>query len=157
MKKGFGLVEVVIAASIISLLIAALIGATNSFLKTSIKNTSTVKAGYLLEEGAEAMKVIRDRGYTTYITTLSNNTPYYLYWNGTIWTATTSPSAIDAMFYRTITLGAVYRNGSSDISNSGSLDTGTRIATVTVSWIDNTSQATTSKTLVTYIANLLSK
>jgi prepilin-type N-terminal cleavage/methylation domain-containing protein len=156
MKKGFGLIEVIIAASIISLLIGALIGATNSFLKTSIKNTHTVKAGYLLEEGVEALKVIRDRGYTTYITTLSNNTSYYLYWNGTIWTATTSSSAIDTVFFRTIELGVVYRNGSSDISNSGSLDTGTRIATVTVSWIDNTSQATTSKTLVTYITNILS-
>lgn len=148
--------EVIIASAIISLLIGALIGATNSYLKTSIRNTSNVKAGYLLEEGVEALKVIRDRGYTTYITTLTNNTTYYLYWNGTIWTATTTSSAIDSEFFRTITLDAVYRDGSSDIANSGSLDTGTRKATVTVSWIDNTTQATTSKSLVTYITNLLS-
>lgn len=153
-KKGFGLVEVVVAAALISLVIGSIVGATTTFLQTSTKNTSNIKAGFLLEEGVEAIKVMRDASYGTYIASLTSNTPYYLYWASGTWRATTSTSTIDSKFYRTIKLSDVYRDASDDISNSGTLDSGTKKATVTVSWFDPLQSATTSKTLVTYITNL---
>ncbi len=153
-KKGFGLVEVVIAAAIISVVIGAVITAASSFLTTSIRNTSDVKTGYLLEEGVEALKIMRDASFSAHIDTLSDNTPYYVYWTGSTWRATTSTSTIDSIFYRTISLSSVYRNGSDDISSSGTLDEGMRKATVTVAWFDTSRKATTTKSLVTYIADL---
>ncbi|MEN9647512.1 MAG: hypothetical protein RLY57_316 [Candidatus Parcubacteria bacterium] len=153
-KKGFGLVEVVIAAGIISAVIGALIATTNTFFKSSRSTTSDVKAGYLLEEGVEALKVMRDGGYTANISSLSNNTSYYFSWNGTTWTANTSTTSIDSVFYRTVKLGAAYRDGNSDLANSGTLDANTRKATVTVTWFDPGKKATSTKTLVTYISNI---
>jgi type II secretory pathway pseudopilin PulG len=153
-KKGFGLVEVVIASGIIALVIGALVGTSNAFFKSSISTTSAVKAGYLLEEGAEALRLIRDRGYTSNITTLSNNTSYYLTWTNNNWSTSTATTSIDSVFYRTIKLGSVYRDFNSNIASSGTLDANTRIATVTVAWFDNNKNATTSKSLVLYISNL---
>lgn len=153
-KKGFGLVEVVIAAGIISVVIGALITTTNTFFTSSRSTTSNVKAGYLLEEGVEAIKLLRDRGYTTYIGGLSNNVSYYFYWNGALWTSTTTAVTIDSVFYRTFTLGPAYRDGNSDLASSGSLDTNTRKATITVAWFDASQNSTTTKSLATYITNL---
>lgn len=153
-NKGFGLAEVVIAAGIIAAVIAALIATTNTFFKSSQSTTSDVKAGYLLEEGAEALKVMRDGGYTANISSLSNNTSYYFSWNGSTWTTTTATSTIDSIFYRTLKLGAAYRDANSDLANSGTLDANTRKATITVAWFDQGKHSTSTKTLVTYISNI---
>jgi Tfp pilus assembly protein PilV len=153
-KNGFGLVEVIIAAGIISTVIGTLIATTNTFFKSSRSTTSDVKAGYLLEEGVEALKVMRDGGYTANISSLSNNTSYYFSWNGTIWTSTTTITKIDNVFYRTMELGAAYRDGNSDLASTGSLDNDTRKATITVTWFDQGRNGTSTKTLVTYISNI---
>ncbi len=155
--KGSGLLEIVIVVSLITLVISACVGAVNLYVTLSLKNTDSIKVGYLLEEGIEAVKIIRDNDYTTYITPLTASSTYYLLMNNTAWVATTTPVLINNMFVRTISFSNVYRNSDDDIITSGSggtLDSGTKLLTVTVSWRDAVSKATTSKSISTYITNL---
>jgi len=161
--SGFTLVEVVIACSIISIVLFALLSVAEKGLKLSTLALKQAQASYILEEGAEAVKSIRDASWTN-ISSLSNGTTYYLYYNITnnVWTlntSTTAPSGytpdtpIDDTFTRTIVFSPVYRNSSTDdIASSGDLDVRTKKVTVTVSW--PYFGATASKDLSFYLIDI---
>lgn len=154
MKKGFGLIEVVIAAGILSLVSAALFGGVIAFMKASTASSHGVKASYLLEEGAETLKVFRDISWDNRIAALTNGSTYYLYWSAGAWWATTTVSKVDNTYYRSFSLGPVYRDANDDIASSGTLDVDTRKATVTVAWFDTSKNATSTKTLLMYLTDL---
>lgn len=151
-QRGFGLVEVLVGAAIISGVLISLLGVAGNFVRVSHATVKATQAAYLLEEGMEAVRLIRDEGWTENIVPLTVGTLYYLEWSGTSWVATTSPVSIDDMFERSFVLENVYRDGNDDIAGSGTIDSNTRALTVTVSW-RGTGQATTSKSLSTYITN----
>lgn len=152
-KNGFTLVEVIVATSIILVFLSAMLGAYNLYLQMALTNTEKVKATFLLEEGIEAMKLIRDTSWTSGIANLGNNTPYSLAFSGTAWSATTTHSYVDGVFERYVTLAAVERNASSEIvSSGGTVDADTRLITVTVSWNDR--GATSTRSLSTYLTNI---
>jgi len=153
-KKGSGLVEVIIVSSIVVLVISALIGSVTVYLKQSGKNINDVKSGYLLEEGIEAVKIMRNDSWTNNIANLNNGSTYYLYFSTDSWTATTTSSLVDSRFVKTLTLSPVYRDANDDIASSGTLDSGTKKVTVNVAWFDAASSATTSKSVSTYISNI---
>jgi hypothetical protein len=106
----------------------------------------------LLDEGAEALRLMRDDGWTTNIASLTVDTPYRLAWNNA-WTATTSTALIDNYFDRTFTLSSVSRDASSYdiVSSGGTADTNTKKATVSVSWNDGS--GTTTKSVELYLYN----
>ncbi len=149
-NKGFFLIEVVVAASIISAVLILLLGSIQDSVEVSQRNLERTQASYILEEGAEAVKAIRDVSWTT-ITALTNGTDYYLSWNGTAWALTTTPQSVDA-FTRKVIFSPVYRDGADDIASSGTLDANTKKVTVTTSWVVPTGSKTES--LVFYIANI---
>jgi len=67
---------------------------------------------------------------------------------------TTSSAQIDE-FTRKINIADVYRDAvSGNISESGNLDAGTKLVTITVSWNEGTN--TVSKTLSLYITDIFS-
>jgi len=157
-REGFSLVEVVVAASIVSVALMAILNAYGYLIRAEVGSTKLVKATYLLEEGIEASRYLRDKGWTANIANLSTTTNYYLYLstsNGTgDWQATATKQIYDDMFKRTITFGNVYRdNNTQNISPTGVLDTNTRKITVSVSW-PGINGATTTKSISTYLTNI---
>lgn len=132
-QKGFATVEILIASTIISVTLIALVLATGRAVDLSIESVERVQASFLLEESAEAVKLIRDTAWSG-ISSRTIGTTYYLSFSGVTWTLTTTPPATIDGYTRTIVFSNVYRNGSDDIAATGTLDNGTRLVTSTVSW-----------------------
>ncbi len=157
--NGMSLIEVIVASAIIVASVVSIMGAYGGLTSLSLKNTPKIQAAMLLEEGAEALKIMRDSGWTANINPLVNGTTYRFTWDNTAsrWKATTSVALIDSTFDRTFVTTAVYRDlttydvVSSSCSNC-SIDTGTRKVTISVSWLSDT--GTTTKSVDTYVYNL---
>ena len=151
-SSGFFLIEVVVAASIIATVLILLLASIQDSVEASQRSLERTQASYLLEEGAEAVKTIRDSGWTS-ISGVTNGTTYYLSWNGTTWSLTTTLQTTD-IFTRPIVFSAVSRDTNDDIMTSGGTvaDTGTEKVTVNVSWLSQS--GTKSESLELYIANI---
>lgn len=134
MSRGMTLVEVVIAAAIISASVLALLLVHSLYIKTALANTSQVKAIFLAEEGVEDIRFLRDSSWSANIANLSATT-----------------TTIDS-FTRTVTLSDAYRDSNSDIVASGTPDSNTKLITSSVSWWNGT--ATSTKSISAYITNL---
>lgn len=119
---GFSLVEVVIGTALILLSLVGLIGAYSFYLKAGLKSTDTLKAAFLLQEGVEAVMLMRDDAWSN-LSSLTPGVSYYLSWSGATWVATTTEALIDGVFRQTVTLDTVYRRVlDKDIVASTSLD-----------------------------------
>jgi Tfp pilus assembly protein PilV len=149
--RGVGLIEVVIGIGIFVLIIVSLLGTYRFLVRFSGTTSQTVKANYLLEEGLEVARVLRDANWDTFAG-LTSGTPYYLTLSGSTWSTNATPSVIDGTYYRSITIHDVYRDGNHDIASSGTLDPDTYLVTATIAW--SRAGATTTKTMSTYLANL---
>lgn len=150
-EKGISLVEVVVGSAIILLALTGLIAAYNIFIRAGGATLNTIQASYLLEEGVEAVTVLRDYGWTSNIANLSAGTKYYLSWNGSRWISTTVATTT-GIYTRYFTLQNVNRDANDNIATVGTLDPGTKKLTINVSW--QSSATTTSRSVSTYITNL---
>jgi hypothetical protein len=109
-------------------------------MRTGLSNTNKIQATYIMEEGVEAIRYLRDGGYSSNINTLISGVPYYLLFDGSNWSTTITSSLIDNKFDRTITIADVYRRDSDDdivdilSSDPKTLDGSTVQATVKVMW-----------------------
>lgn len=143
------------ALGVFLLIIVAVSRAESVYLKAASYSTPTIKAAYLLEEGIEILKLIRDQNWSN-ISALSSGVNYYLKEttpaNGT-WSISTLPvEIIDSTFYRIVTANSVRRDANSDIQLTGTLDPNIMRVSVSVSWWQN--GATTTKTVHTYLTNI---
>lgn len=150
-RSGFGLIEVVIGASIITLSFLAIILAFNSTILLSRHNLAVAQANYLLSEGLEAVRYLRNESWAN-INQLSVNEDYYLVWSGGTWQLSSTPILIDGRFDRKIRLAEVVRDGNGQISESGSIDPDTYQVEVIVDWLSGS--ATSTKQVTTYLTNL---
>jgi type II secretory pathway pseudopilin PulG len=153
-QTGFSLVEVLVACTIITVTAIALMSAASKGEELSTKALRQVQASALMEEGAEAVKSIRDNDWET-ISDLTLNTNYYLTFDtGTnTWSLGTTPVAeIDGIFTRTVVFSAVNRDAGDDIADSGTLDTGTKKVDILITW--PFAGGTNSKSLSLYVANI---
>lgn len=153
-KKGFGLLEIVVAIAIISMTLFALMNVSRIVFNVIDSTTSNIQAAFLLEEGAEALKILRDTGWVYYIENLSAGIDYYLFFSGGELEATTTPIYIDGIFERKFVISDVYRDALSfDIVDSGGFfDIGTKKIDLSVAW--RAQKATSTKNLSFYITNL---
>ncbi len=155
-KKGLTVIEVVVASAVFAAAVVGIVGAYNYFSRVAYRNTASVQAAFLAEEGVEAVRIMRDSSWTNNIANLSNGVNYRLTWNGTRWGTTTAVSLIDNQFDRTVSFSAVYRDGAFDVVTSGgTLDTGTRKVTVSVAWY-LPDIGTSTKTVEAYVSNIFS-
>lgn len=150
-NKGFFLIEVIVAASIISVVLILLLGSIQDSVEVSQRSLERTQASYLLEEGAETVKAIRDNGWQTSILPIVTGTTYYLSWGGSSWSLTQTPINIDN-FTRTVLFSDVYRDSNEDISSAGTLDPNTKQVTITVTWVVPTGPK--SETLIFYMSNI---
>lgn len=151
-RGGFGMIEMIVGAAILSVSILGISSFFRTTFEVSKTTQSAIQGDYLLEEGVEVIKILRDSNYTNNISRLSTTTPSYLVWNGTNWATSTVNTFIDGTFERSIAVADVKRDINSDISGSGSYDPNTKLVTVSVAW--SAKGATTTRTIATYIANL---
>lgn len=164
LRAGFTLIEVLVACSIISLSMFALMQTAENGIRLSNEALSKSQASLLLEEGAESVKSIRDNSWTT-IANLNLNTPYHIFFNTTtkVWvldTSTTNLSGsipsypIDNVFDRIITFYSIGRDATSGdiVAEGGNPDLGTKKVTITVTW--NSRKVVNSKSLSFYISNI---
>ncbi len=154
-------VEVLIAASIITVSILAAMAVAQKSVYVSRQAFHTTQATFLLEEGAEAVRVLRDNAWSD-ISSLIIATNYYPTFSGGTWTLSTTANTV-GIFTRTVVLADVNRDTSVDpntstskdiVSSGGALDSGTKLITVTVSWTEG--GATITKNLKFYIIDIFS-
>ena len=146
------LVEVIVAISIISLSILAATAVAQKSVSLSRQALHVSQASYLLEEGAEAVRILRDNGWSN-ISALTAATDYYPAFSANTWILSTTPSQV-GIFTRKVNVANVNRNNTDDIAGTGTPDSGTRLFTVTVSW--NEGGTATSKTLSFYLSDIFS-
>ncbi len=147
------MVEVLVAVSIITLSILAAMEVTQKSVYVARESFHATQAGFLLEEGGEAVRIYRDNAWSN-ISALVNGTTYYPTYSAGTWTLSTTPNTI-GIFTRTVTIASVNRdNTTKDISAVGTNDAGTKLITITVSW--NEGATSVSKTLQFYITNIFS-
>jgi len=154
MSTGIGLIEAVAGVSIISIFIFSLMLASQLSQKIVGESVRNTQSSFLLEEGADAVKIIRDTSWSSGIGNLVAGTDYYFSYNGTTWISTSNNVYIDGIFERKFVLSNVYRDANDDIAASGTLDSGTKKATVSVSWLGRT--GTTTKSASFYLTDLFS-
>ena len=150
-RTGFSLVEIVIGAAIITLSLTGLMVAFQSVAKLEKKNIRMVQASYLTEEGLEVVRALRVDGWDN-IASFTSGANYYLSYNAGAWVLNSTPTMINNLFERKIIIDEVNRDGSHEIAEAGTLDTGTKKITVSVAWRDGS--ATTTKTVATYLTNI---
>jgi len=152
---GFTIIEIVLGIGMITTFLVANAYYYKKILDVSQETTRSIQSGFLLEEGVESVKLMRDTGWAVNIATLTPGTTYYLYWTGLTWTATTTPQLIESVFTRSFTLAPVNRDSLDNIVTSGGvLDAGTKKIVVNVQWISKGNKATTTKSVETYMMNL---
>jgi hypothetical protein len=154
LSGGFGIVEIIVGAAILSVALGGLVAAMRIAVRASYDNLGKTQANFLLTEGVEAVRALRDASWSANIAGLADSSIYYLYFNGTKWATTSAEQVIDGAFYRKFSVYNVYRDGSDNIAASGAADSGTRKAVVSVAW--RAGKSTTTVQATTYITNLFS-
>ena|SRR3989344_6807071 len=154
LHAGLTLVEVLVAAAIILVFLIALFQVHSLYLRRAFLNIGSIKGALLAEEGLEAVRFLRDSSWNTNIVPLALGTNYNLVLQSNTWSTTTASFFIDNTFERVIVFSSVNRDANGDIvSTGGALDPGTKLVTVSVSW--RRGEATTTKSVATYITNIL--
>lgn len=151
--KGISIVEVVIASAIISISMISITNVYGNFLTLSLANTEKVQAVFLLDEGVEVIKTMRDYSWSS-IASSTAGINYYLIWQDSRWQSTTTPVVIDNKFTRTFTVSNVYRdtNNLNIVSDGGVLNNDSKIVNLDVSW-DNKG-ATSTRQISFYVFNI---
>ncbi|MCR4322755.1 MAG: hypothetical protein NUV61_01565 [Candidatus Azambacteria bacterium] len=152
-QKGVGMLEIVIAIAIISASFFSVLQISTFTLKVMHERNDKAKALTYAQEGIEAVRNMRDGGWTANIAVLTFGTPYYLTTSGSQWALTgVNPGMLDGKFTRTIILDNVSRDINDDIVVVGGTDDPkTKKVTATVSW----GSPAKSVQLVTYITDIL--
>ena len=157
-NQGFSLVEILVSAAIISTILLAIVGVASQSISISHRTVDTYSSSLLLEEGAEAIRTYRDNAWsnisgmstsTTYCPTFATSTNTWSFPS-----ASPSCAIVNSIFTRSLTVGAVNRSSTSSniISSGGTLDAGTKLITVNVTWTEGS--ASTTKTMQFYKSNI---
>ncbi len=150
--RGFMMVEIIVGISIIAVVVLAMMGVAQKSLALSRQSLHTAQASTLLEEGAEVVRLLRDNAWTN-ISDLTVGADYYPSYSGGVWSLSPTANTV-GIFTRTVVVSDVNRDNSTDdiVSSGGTLDSGTKLITVTVSWAEGST--TITKTLQFYIADI---
>jgi type II secretory pathway pseudopilin PulG len=135
LKKGISIVEIIISASIISLVTLFVSLSFQVYISISNQNSKTIQTALLFEEAGEVLQFLRDKSWTDNIDTLNLNTEYQILWNGSEYSLTEDSVLIQNIYTRKIILEEVERDSSDSIvSNGGTVDPKTLKARIVISW-----------------------
>ncbi|MFA6177807.1 MAG: hypothetical protein WC694_02860 [Candidatus Paceibacterota bacterium] len=133
-KKGFMVVEVLIAASIITVSVLAAMTVAQKSIFVSRQALHVTQASFLLEEGAENARIARDNAWSN--------------------VASINSSEQIGIFTRTVVASNTNRDNTTKdiVSVGGVLDPGTKLITVTVFWQEG--GQTITKSLQFFISDI---
>ncbi|MBI2630718.1 hypothetical protein HYW73_00685 [Candidatus Nomurabacteria bacterium] len=150
-SEGFMVIEILVAVSIITASILATMAIAQKSVYVSRQALHTAQAAFLLEEGAEAVRIIRDNAWAN-ISSLTADTDYYPTFSLGAWTLSGTPNTVGD-FTRTARVSSVNRdNSTKDIAVIGTDDPDTKLITVTITWPEGGTIIT--KTLQFYVMNI---
>ncbi|MEK9148351.1 MAG: hypothetical protein AAB650_02840 [Patescibacteria group bacterium] len=154
MPAGFGLVETVVGAAILSVVLFSLVQVGQFTFRLVDESNLKLRAAFLAEEGLEAVRIIRDTSWSNLIASSALDTDYFIEFTGQTFALQLNPvPPSDGIYERRIRFSSVYRDANDDITTTGgALDPNTRRVSVTVSWANRGRLATT--TISTYLSNL---
>lgn len=145
--------EILVAISIITVSILAAMSVAQKSISVARQSLHASQASFLLEEGAEVSRILRDNAWTN-ISSLDTASTYYSTFSAPDWSFSTTPNTV-GIFTRTVTISNVNRdNTTKDISASGTDDPKTKLITITVSWLE--SGVSVSKVLSFYMMDIFS-
>ncbi|OGF69420.1 hypothetical protein A3H65_04230 [Candidatus Giovannonibacteria bacterium RIFCSPLOWO2_02_FULL_45_14] len=155
-KRGFGILEIVIASAIIGGTLFAMVSIFLLSRDIIIFSTQKLQASYIVEEGLEVSRFMRDSGWSGNIAPLSTGADYFFMFSTSISEWAISPSVqppIEGLFLRSFRVENVSRDASANIEttyNAANDDPGTRKVTVKVVWsYKNKNQSITAETYLT--------
>ena len=152
--RGISLIEALIGLGILVTVLVGLVVSFQVFFRVSLTNTEKIQGAFLLEEGIEIVRFLRDESWSTHIATVTVNTDYYPTFSGSTWTLTTTPTTTNS-FTRKVTLHDVFRRDSDSVivastsPDTKTLDVNTKFVTVMV-----ITPRAAEMELSTYITNL---
>lgn len=151
MNQGLSMIELLIGSTIISLCFVSLVLSSQLALKVSGESTQNIKAAFLMEEGMEAVRQIKDFGWAN-IASLTPETSYYLSFEGGKWVPSSNNIYIGG-FERKFTVENVGRDANDDIVASGGVDDPkTKKINVYISW--KSLAGTSTKSISAYLTDM---
>lgn len=130
------MVEIVVAASIFLVAIVAFVISFDTLRSLGNHTEERTMAALLLEEGNEAVLLLRDFGWDDNIATRAIGTTYHLYWDGDSYELSVTAAVIGGQYYRTVVFSPAYRDGSGFLADSGTEDPNSRRVQITISLED---------------------
>lgn len=153
-QRGLGVVEIVMVIAIIGIAVFSIFELLVLTNATRENQARRVQATALAQSAVEVVKTLRAAGWDANISSLTSESTYYPVQNSGAWTLTTAnPGPIDNLFSQTVTLHAVTRDSSDNISATGANDDNTRRISVSVAWEERGQSREVA--LETYITNYL--
>lgn len=137
-KRGFSIIEILVAIAIISVALVSLSGLASFSLRASLLARQTAQANFLAQEIIESLRSFRDGTYwdVNGLGTLIADVDYYLQEAGSPakWQMAQGTEAT-GIFTRKIVLSNVQRDASDNIVESGGInDPQTKKVVAAVSW-----------------------
>lgn len=148
------MLEIVVAIGSVAIIVVSMAELSQILLRASKITSRKNEAVFLVQEGAEAMRFLRDKSWQNNIAAKSTSTQYFLIFQSNQYGLTsTEPALINNIFNRTIRFTDVKRNANWDIaSTGGTADTSTKKITIDASWKNG--NATTTERLELLLTNL---
>ncbi len=152
-RSGQSLVELLLAVALASVMLPALLTGLVASRQGRVQQEQRVKAVQLLQETQEAMRSIREKGWSN----LTTNGTYHPIITGSTWSLA-SGSDVSGDYTRQIVITDVYRDTTTKqiVTSGGFLDPSTKRADITISWsIPYASSIASTVYLTRYLDNLV--
>ena len=130
LQAGQSLVEILLVIGLSALILPALLTGLVSSRQGKAQNQQRTQAIYLLNETADAVRSVREKGWSTFAV----NGTYYPIISGSSWTLATGSATVNGLT-RSITIGDVNRDsGGAIVITGGSLDPSSKKVDISISW-----------------------
>lgn len=130
-KSGQSLIEILIAIGLTGILLPALLTGLVASREGKAQENQRLQAAALLKESEEAIRSIREKGWTN----ISTNGTYDVAVSGSEWVLTPCPCPQISGYSRQVVIADAQRDANGNIVDSGgTLDPSTKKITATVSW-----------------------
>lgn len=147
------MVELIVISAVLMIIVIAASYVAKKSIEVSNRTLNTMQASFLLEEGVEVMRILRDSNFGAVDPAIEGSSNQYLVLTSNTWSLVDAPQT-NGIFTRIINIYPVYRDSTTAdiVTSGGSLDAGTSKITITVSWPEST--GTLSKSLTFYLSDL---